>query len=149
MKSKVSFLLMIVLTLGIFISCSPKENVQSYFTLIENGTTYTTLLAKDRINNEDKVYENSYPEEFTKIEKGSELKYNFSEEEMRVNLKIEKIKFSNVGEVYVENPGQIILNEDLGSEKVTTNLQPGKYIYIFSVDWKDRTTEYIKFIEII
>lgn len=149
MKKKVSALLMIALTLVIFISCSPKENVQSYFTLIENGETYTTLLAKDRVNNEDKVYEVSYPEGFTKIERGSELKYNFSEEETRVNLKIEKIKFSGVGEVYTENSAQIILNEDLGSEKVTTNLQPGKYVYIFTVDWKDRTTEYIKFIEII
>ena len=149
MKNKVSFLLMIVLALGIFISCSPKENVQSYFTLIEDGATQTTLLAKDRINNEDKVYEVSYPEEFTKVERNSELTYNFTEEEIRVNLKIEKIKFGNVGEVYVENSSQIILNEDLGNEKVTTNLQPGKYVYIFTVDWKDRTTEYIKFIEII
>lgn len=148
MKKGLAGLLIILLTLTLSLGCKA-EDVTSYLVLIYKGSTNTTLLLNNRVNNKEKGYEISYPKQYIRIERGSDLEYNFKKTESRVNLRIEKVKENQEVDLYAENENEVILNEDLSNKKIKTDLEKGRYIYIFSIDWEDKTTEYVKFIEII
>lgn len=125
--------LMFIFTL---ISCS-KEPTEPYLTLIYNGFTHTTNLAEYKDNDTEKSYQGEQGNNYLRIRKNSILEYKSSKSEEKCTLLIQRSETKKK-----------VKELALDTNDVDTTVPQGKYIYTFSLEWKNGSAKFIKLIEI-